>query len=73
MGISRKIVTNCFQLLDKILKENDLFNKLGNIYNADEMDLQINTKAGVVLAEKGSENVSLMSPAEKGETSVLTL
>jgi hypothetical protein len=45
-----------------------LYDKPGNIYNVDETGLQLNTRAGMVLAEKGSRSVPSMSPGEKGET-----
>lgn len=44
------------------------FGKPGNIYNTDETGLQLNTRAGQVLAEKGSKSVPSISPSEKGET-----
>lgn len=73
VGMSKERVLHYFNLLDKILADNNLYDKPGNIYNADETGLQLNTRAGVVLAEKGSRNVAAMSSAEKGETiSVLT-
>lgn len=67
-GMSREVVQTYFQELEKILMENDLFNKPGNIFNCDETGLQLNTRARQVLAEKGSKCVSSISPGEKGET-----
>lgn len=67
-GMNREEVGNHFQRLEACLKENALFNKPGCIYNVDETGLQLNNRTGVVVAEKGSKNVSTTTCAEKGET-----
>ncbi|KAI4463223.1 hypothetical protein MML48_4g00004247 [Holotrichia oblita] len=67
-GMSRKVVSNYFELLERTLAENDLFNKPGNIYNMDETGLQLNNKPGQVIAAKGSKSVSTITSGEKGET-----
>ncbi|XP_031355917.1 jerky protein homolog-like [Photinus pyralis] len=67
-GMSREVVTKYFQDLESVLTEYELFDKPGNVYNTDETGLQLNTKAGLVIAEKGSKAVSTISPGEKGET-----
>lgn len=73
VAMSRETVTEYFSLLDNILTEYELHDKPGNIYNTDEAGLQLNCRAGSVLAEKGSKNVTSMTSGEKGETiSVLT-
>lgn len=67
-GMNREDVGNHFKRLEACLEENGLFNKPGCIYNVDETGLQLNNRASVVVAEKGSKNVSTTTCAEKGET-----
>lgn len=67
-GMSREVVQRYFNQLDNILTENSLFDKPANVFNCDETGLQLNTRAGQVLAQKGSKCVASISPAEKGET-----
>jgi hypothetical protein len=68
VAMSKQTIEKYFTLLDTILTDNELYDKPGNIYNVDETGLQLNTRAGMVLAEKGSRSVPSMSPGEKGET-----
>lgn len=67
-GMSRKAVSDYFKLLENTLIENDLLEKPGNIYNMDETGLQLNNKAGHVVAAKGSKTISAITSGEKGET-----
>lgn len=68
MGMSRPVVQAYFENLERVLTENLLFDKPGNVFNCDETGLQLNTRAGQVLAQKGSKCVPSISPGEKGET-----
>lgn len=66
--MNRENVNQFFQLLDKILSDNQLHDKPANIFNTDETGLQLNNKPCHVLAAKGSKNVSSITSGEKGET-----
>ncbi|KAI4471504.1 hypothetical protein MML48_1g11818 [Holotrichia oblita] len=67
-GMRRKEVGDYFKLLEKVLEENQLFDKPGHIFNMDETGLQLNNKPGYVVACKGSKNVANITASEKGET-----
>lgn len=68
VGMSRGIVNKYFKDLEEVLTNNALFDKPANVYNIDETALHLNTRAGQVIAEKGSKSVPSISSAEKGET-----
>lgn len=67
-GLNKKTVDNYFQLLGKVITENNLFDKPGHVFNMDETGLQLNNKPGKVIAIKGSKNVTTVTSGEKGET-----
>lgn len=67
-GLKREEVKKFFDLLTKILKNNDLWDKPERLYNMDETGIQLNNKAGKVVAEKGKRNINSVTSAEKGET-----
>lgn len=67
-GMNRETVKQYFELLEKVLNENGLFDKPSNIFNMDETGLQLNNRPTKVLAAKGSKNVSSLTSGEKGET-----
>lgn len=67
-GMNRKCVAEYFKLLEKIIIENGLAEKPGNVFNMDETGLQINNRPGEVVAIKGSKNVTSITSGEKGET-----
>ncbi|KAJ4436168.1 hypothetical protein ANN_18798, partial [Periplaneta americana] len=67
-GMSKDEVGKYFQLLEKILQEEDLLQKPSHIFNMDKTGLQLNNKPGYVVAKKGSKDVHLLTSAEKGET-----
>lgn len=68
MGMSKPTVQSYFENLERVLTDNALLDQPGNIFNCDETGLQLNTRAGQVLAENRSKCVSSISPGEKGET-----
>lgn len=70
-AMNRDEVKKYFELLEKCLEEHELFDKPGNIFNMDESGVQLNTRPGVVLAVKGSKNVSNITSTERGETITL--
>ena len=67
-GMNKLEVSNYFDLLEKVLKEYNLFDKPSCIFNMDETGIQLNNKACNVIAEKGSKSVSSITSSEKGET-----
>ncbi|XP_055836643.1 uncharacterized protein LOC129905229 [Episyrphus balteatus] len=68
LGMNRQEVATYFDLLEKILIENNLMGKARNIFNMDETGCQLNNKPELVVAEKGSKNVAAITSAGKGET-----
>lgn len=67
-GMNRDEVKEYFNLLSTLMEENDLLNKPGSIFNMDESGLQLNSRPGAVVAEKGSKTVPVITSSEKGET-----
>ena len=70
-GMNKLEVSNYFDLLEKVLKEYNLFNKPFCIFNMDETGIQLNNKACNVNAEKDSKSVSSITSSEKGKTASL--
>lgn len=68
LGMNKNVVQQYFDLLSSVLKDNDLIEKPGNIFNMDETGLQLNNRPGEVIAEKGSKSVNTITSGEKGET-----
>ena len=66
-GMNKTEVSNYFNLLQKVLAENNLLDKPGNIWNADETGVQMNNVAGEVIARKGSKDVKVVTTSEKCE------
>lgn len=64
-AMNKDEVHTYFTMLEKIMEEHDLFNKLVSVFNMDESGLQLNNH---VLAEKGSRAVTTLTSTEKGET-----
>ncbi|XP_050304919.1 uncharacterized protein LOC126742315 [Anthonomus grandis grandis] len=68
LGMSRETVNIYFLDIQRIMTEHNFYDKPGHIFNTDETGLQLNTRAGQVLAEQGSKCVPSLSPGKKGET-----
>lgn len=68
MGMNSGEVKNYFNLLEKVLLENNLMGKPRNVFNMDETGCQLNNRPELVVAEKGSRNVAAITSGEKGET-----
>lgn len=66
-GMNRKEVADYFDLVLKLLTENDLLDKPSKIFNMDETGIQVNNKAERVVATKGSKDVYSLTSTEKGE------
>lgn len=67
-GLNRDEVNKMFELLLKVLTENDLIDKPDRIYNTDETGVQMNNNPGKVIATKGAKVVNSITSSEKGET-----
>ena len=67
-GMNKEEVLKYFELLTKILTENELLDKPLNIFNMDETGLQLNNVPGKVVALKGSKDVHVVTSQERGET-----
>lgn len=63
--MSRERVGSYFDLLQSVLEEHQLFDKLGSIFNMDEMGLQLNNVASHVLTTRGSKVASSIISSEK--------
>lgn len=70
-GLNKNEVNQFYELLLKVLTENDLLDKPERVYNMDETGIQLNNKPGKVLATKGSRSVKMVTSGEKGETMTL--
>lgn len=67
-AMNRNEIDQYFTLLEATMEEHDLFEKPANIFNIDETGLQLNSRPGEVLAQKGSKAVSTLMSTERGET-----
>ncbi|XP_031335310.1 uncharacterized protein LOC116182439 isoform X2 [Photinus pyralis] len=67
-GMNKDECGRYFDLLGKILTENDLVNTPRKIFNIDESGLQLNNNPGKVVATKGAKTVNCVTSGEKGET-----
>lgn len=66
-GMNRKDVDSYFEILLKVLTDNDLIGKPEKIFNMDESGIQVNNKTGRVVASKGAKCVNTVTSTEKGE------
>ncbi|XP_026323303.1 uncharacterized protein LOC113232741 [Hyposmocoma kahamanoa] len=66
-GVNREDVKYFFDLLTKLYEKNDFANHPEDIYNMDESGIQVNNKAGKVVATKGARDVFTLTSCEKGE------
>jgi hypothetical protein len=65
--MNRHTVGAIFNMLKKLATENTLADTAGNIFKTDESGIQINNKPGVVITEKGSKNVHVLTSGGKSE------
>ncbi|XP_057662210.1 uncharacterized protein LOC130897395 [Diorhabda carinulata] len=66
-GMNRQDVDKYFEMLLKVLTDNDLISKPERIYNMDESGIQVNNKTGRVIASKSAKCVNTVTSTEKGE------
>jgi hypothetical protein len=62
-----KNVETFFNMMEKVVAENNLFDKPGNIFSMDESGVQANNKNASVITGKGSKSVHVLTSGEKGE------
>ncbi|XP_018365006.1 PREDICTED: uncharacterized protein LOC108762485 [Trachymyrmex cornetzi] len=67
-SLSRKIVQQFYDLLEKEVTEHNLQDKPQNLSNCDESGIQLINAPGKVLAPKGAKVVNQITSKEKGET-----
>lgn len=48
-------------------------NKLGNIFNMDKTDVQLNITTKIFVAKKGSKNIAVTNSGEKNETIITAI
>lgn len=65
-GLNRTVVSEFYAVLLKTVTDNKIDPHC--IFNMDESGLQLTTRQGSVIAEKGSKRVPQLSSGEKGET-----
>jgi hypothetical protein len=66
-GMDRKIVETFFNMMEKVVTENNVFDKPGNIFNVDQSGVQANNKPASVITGKVSKSVHVLTSGEKGE------
>lgn len=67
-AMNRSEVNAYFQLLESVVIQDNEMLPPNCVFNMDESGLQLNSRPGHVLAEKGSKAVSTVTSTEKGET-----
>ncbi len=65
-GLNRTVVASFYELLSETVQKEMLGPQ--NIFNMDESGLQLTTRAGQVIAEKGSKRIPQLASGEKGKT-----
>jgi hypothetical protein len=53
-------------MMEKVVTENNLFDKPGNIFNVDQSGVQANDKPASVIIGKGSKSAHVLTSGEKG-------
>lgn len=66
--MNREEVSGFFKLLEEEMIKNNLTYKPENISNVDKSGIQLINKPGKILTAKGSKDVHVITPREKGET-----
>lgn len=64
-------VKNYFDLLKTVMFEHNLFKKPSNIWNYDEIGVQLNNELNKIVAAKVSEDVYVVTSVEKRETIII--
>ena len=66
----QEIIDGCYATMENVLVENDLINKPENIFNVDELGINMSLKKGKVVVTKGTTNAHSM---EKGSKDHITI
>lgn len=69
-GMKREEVSEFFRLFEEETIKNELTNKPENIFKVNESGIELINKPGKVLTAKGVKDVYLITPREKGETTL---
>lgn len=67
-AMNKTEVNAYFQLLESVLMQDNEILPPNCVFNMDESGLQLNSRPGYVLAQKGAKAVSTVTSTEKGET-----
>ena len=70
-GNDNECLNQYFDLLQKTLKDNDIFDKATSIFNCDESGLPLNPKSQKVVVEAGSKNPHHLTSSTKNQITVL--
>ena len=65
------IINSYFDLLESTVKDNNLLNRPGSIFNCDESGICLDVRPGKVIALKGMRNVTAISSGNKMQITVL--
>lgn len=71
MATDNECLNQYFDLLQKTLKDNDIFDKATSIFNCDESGLPLNPKSQKVVVEAGSKNPHHLTGSTKNQITVL--
>ena len=65
--MNRNTVGTFFNILEKVTTENKLSDTPGNIFKIDRSGIQINNKPGIVITEKWSKNIHVLTSGVMSE------
>ena len=70
-AVNEDTISHYFTLLKQTLKENNLTNSPGQIYNVDESGVPLDPKAPNVVTKKGAKKVRYRSTGKKGQITIV--
>ena len=69
-AVNESTMRHYFDLLETILKDNNLLQSLGQIYDVDETGVPLDPKAPNIIVQNGSKKVRYRSTGKKGQITV---
>ena len=69
--LSKEVISDYFQLLAKILTENQFLNSPSRIYNVDETGIALDGHAPRVIAKKGQKKVRYRTTGNKNQVFII--
>ena len=69
--LSKEVISDYFQLLAKVLTENQLLNSPSRIYNVDEMGIALDGHAPRVIAKRGQKKVRYRTTGNKNQVFII--